>query len=118
VGVSAAAVAKVPGENLRVSRAEFGALWSLVEHLASQPPGPNNEYLIGVLRTCRWLADQTAAQSRLDGCGLRIAGPGAVAVLAAGARPSHAFKPGRDGGQRAVERGNCSCPADRPYRAT
>jgi hypothetical protein len=58
VGVSAAAVAKVPGENLRVSRAEFGALWSLVEHLASQPPGSNNEYLIGVLRTCRWLADQ------------------------------------------------------------
>jgi hypothetical protein len=58
VDVTAGLVAKVPGENLRVSRAEFGAVWSLAEHRGSQPPGPDSEYLIGVLWTCRWLADQ------------------------------------------------------------
>jgi hypothetical protein len=36
VDVSVEAVAKVPGENLRVSRAELGALWSLAEHLGGQ----------------------------------------------------------------------------------
>ncbi len=56
--VSAETRAKVPGENLRVPRAEFGVLWSLAEHLGSQPPGPHNEYVLGVLRTCRWLANQ------------------------------------------------------------
>jgi hypothetical protein len=55
--VSAETLAKVPGENLRVSRAEFGAVWSAVEHWASQP-GPSDPFLIGVLRTCRWLAGQ------------------------------------------------------------
>ena len=58
VDVTAELVAKVPDENLRVSRAEFAALWSLAEHRGSQPPGPDSEYLIGVLWTCRWLADQ------------------------------------------------------------
>jgi hypothetical protein len=59
VGVEVAAehVAKVPGENLRVSRAEFGAVWSMVERWAGQP-GPRDDFLIGVLRTCRWLANQ------------------------------------------------------------
>ena len=55
--VSAETLAKVPGENLRVSRAEFGSVWSAVERWASQP-GPSDAFLIGVLRTCRWLADQ------------------------------------------------------------
>jgi hypothetical protein len=55
--VSAEAVAKVPGENLRVARGEFGAVWAIAEHLAHNP-GPDDDYLIGVLRTCRWLADQ------------------------------------------------------------
>jgi hypothetical protein len=55
--VPADAVAKVPGENLRVSRAKFGALWSLAERLGSQP-GPDDGYVVGVVRTCRWLADQ------------------------------------------------------------
>jgi hypothetical protein len=55
--VSAEALAKVPGENLRVTRAEFGAVWSAVEHWASQP-GATDYFLIGVLRTCRWLANQ------------------------------------------------------------
>jgi hypothetical protein len=55
--VSAAVVAKVPGGNLRVSRADFGALWALVDYLGSQPYR-GDEFLIGVLRTCRWLGAQ------------------------------------------------------------
>lgn len=55
--VSAETLAKVPGENLRVPRAEFGAVWSLAEHLGRQP-GDGGAYLLGVIRTCRWLADQ------------------------------------------------------------
>lgn len=55
--VSAEHLASVPGENLRISQAEFGALWSLAEHLGGQP-GPDNDYLVGVLWTCRWLAGQ------------------------------------------------------------
>ena len=55
--VSAEAVARVPGDNLRVSRADFGELWALAEKLAGRP-GPDNDYLVGVLRTCRWLAGQ------------------------------------------------------------
>jgi hypothetical protein len=57
VEVSAELVAKVPGENVRVSRADFGLLWTRAEHLASQP-ARGDQYLIGVLWTCRWLADQ------------------------------------------------------------
>jgi len=57
VDVSAEAVAKVPGANLRVSRAEFGALWAFAEHLASRP-GPDDGFLVGVVFTCRWLAAQ------------------------------------------------------------
>ena len=55
--MSAEAVAKVPGENLRVSRAEFGAVWALAEHLGGQP-GDGGDYLLGVILTCEWLADQ------------------------------------------------------------
>jgi hypothetical protein len=57
VDVSAAVVAKVPGQNLRVSRAEFGAVWALAEVLGSQPYR-GDDFLIGVLRTCRWLGAQ------------------------------------------------------------
>jgi hypothetical protein len=57
VEVTAEHVAQVPGENLRVSRAEFGALWALAEHLGDQP-GPDDDYLVGVVLTCRWLANQ------------------------------------------------------------
>jgi hypothetical protein len=57
VEVSAEAIAKVPGENLRVSRREFGALWALAENLGGQP-GDGGEYLLGVILTCEWLADQ------------------------------------------------------------
>ena len=55
--VSSAAVAKVPSLNLRVSRAEFGTLWAFAEHLATQP-GPDYDFLVGVVFTCRWLAAQ------------------------------------------------------------
>jgi hypothetical protein len=55
--VSALAVAKVPGENLRVSRAEFGAVWAHAEDLSRQQ-GNGGEYLLGVILTCEWLADQ------------------------------------------------------------
>jgi hypothetical protein len=57
VDVSAEAVVKVPGENLRVSRADFGALWGRAEELGRRPAS-GDEYLIGVLWTCRWLAGQ------------------------------------------------------------
>jgi hypothetical protein len=57
VEVSADAVAKVPGENLRVPRPEFGAVWARAEHLGS-PPGDGGDYLLGVILTCEWLADQ------------------------------------------------------------
>jgi hypothetical protein len=57
VEVSAEAVAKVPGENLRVARAEFGAVWALAEHLGGRP-GDGGDYLLGVILTCEWLADQ------------------------------------------------------------
>ena len=50
-------MARVPGENLRVSRCDFGVLWALAQRLGSQP-GPDDPYLIGVLRTCQWLAGQ------------------------------------------------------------
>lgn len=55
--VSADAVAKVPGANLRVPRTNFGALWAFAEHVATQP-GPDDDFLVGVVFTCRWLAAQ------------------------------------------------------------
>jgi hypothetical protein len=57
VEVSAEAVAKVPVENLRVSQTEFGVVWALAEHLGGQP-GDGGEYLLGVILTCEWMADQ------------------------------------------------------------
>jgi hypothetical protein len=42
VGVSAKTLAKVPGENLRVARAEFGAVWLLAECLGGQPSSPDD----------------------------------------------------------------------------
>jgi hypothetical protein len=57
--VSAEAVAKVPGENLRVSRADFGALWAAAEHMGSEPAGgADDDYVVAVVWTCRWLARQ------------------------------------------------------------
>jgi hypothetical protein len=62
--VPSQAVARVPGENLRVSRTEFGALWVMVERLTGRP-GPDDDFLIGVLRTCRWLAGQPVRSAGL-----------------------------------------------------
>jgi hypothetical protein len=42
---------QIPGENLRVSRAEFIAVWTLAERL-----DPRDWYAIGVRKTCRWIA--------------------------------------------------------------
>jgi hypothetical protein len=53
--VSAEVVAKVPGKNLRVSRAGFGAVWKLAEY-ESMRIGVVREYPFGVAETCRWLA--------------------------------------------------------------
>ena len=47
----------MPEESLRVSRAEFCALWALAEHLGGRS-GDGGEYLLGVILTCQWLADQ------------------------------------------------------------
>jgi hypothetical protein len=58
VEVTAERVARVPAENLRVSRSEFGALWTLAEQLGSQP-ARGDHYLVGVIYTCRWLAAQS-----------------------------------------------------------
>jgi hypothetical protein len=57
VDVSAAVVAKVPGQNLRVSRDEFGALWAAAEDWGGRP-GPDDDYLVGVVLTCRWVGSQ------------------------------------------------------------
>jgi hypothetical protein len=50
-------IAYVPGENLHVSRAEFGAVWTAAEELAEE--GARNEtgtwYTTAVVVTCRWV---------------------------------------------------------------
>lgn len=55
--VSAEAVARVPTGNLQVPRAEFGAVWAAVARWGEQP-GAGDDFLLGVLLTCQWLADQ------------------------------------------------------------
>jgi hypothetical protein len=65
VDVSVEAVAKVPGENLRVSRAEFAAVWAFAEQLGGQP-GDGGDYLRGVILTCEWLADQPVPSALPD----------------------------------------------------
>jgi hypothetical protein len=61
VDVTAADIAAVPVENLRVPRAEFGAAWVAAESLHDdrvrrQLP---DWYGAGVVVTCRWLAQAT-----------------------------------------------------------
>jgi hypothetical protein len=72
VQVTAELVAKVPGENLRVSRAEFGALWSLAERLGVRP-ATGDKYLVGVITTCRWLAGQPVWDSVVERWGMPAA---------------------------------------------
>jgi hypothetical protein len=57
VEVSAEAVSRVPAENLRVPRPEFGAVWARAEDLGGKS-GDGGDYLLGVILTCEWLADQ------------------------------------------------------------
>ena len=57
VDVTAELLARVPGENLRVPRAEFGAVWRLAEY-ESMRIGVAREFPFGVAETCRWLAAQ------------------------------------------------------------
>lgn len=58
VEVSAADVAKIPVSNMRVSRAEFVALWQTAERLHDDQlrRGVPDWYGAGVVETCRWLA--------------------------------------------------------------
>lgn len=58
VEVSAADVAKIPAGNIRVSRAEFVALWQAAEQLHDEQlrRGVPDWYGAGVVETCRWLA--------------------------------------------------------------
>ncbi|HZS20437.1 MAG TPA: hypothetical protein VFA63_05545 [Pseudonocardiaceae bacterium] len=58
VKVSPADVAKIPAGNLRVSRAEFVALWQAAEqcHDEQLRRGVPDWYGAGVVETCRWLA--------------------------------------------------------------
>lgn len=55
--VSAADIANIPARNLRVSRAEFVAVWIAAERDLDRRP---DWYTTGVARTCRWLACATA----------------------------------------------------------
>ena len=59
VDVSAADVAKVPAGNMRVSRAEFAALWQTAERFHDEQVrrGVPDWYGSGVVETCRWLAN-------------------------------------------------------------
>ncbi len=51
---SAEDIARVPAENLHVSRAEFGAVWTAAEAKADERA--DSWYLAGVCRTCQWVA--------------------------------------------------------------
>jgi hypothetical protein len=56
--VTVADLARVPVENLRVARAEFGVVWAAAERQAATEAarGATDWYAGGVVVTCRWLA--------------------------------------------------------------
>jgi hypothetical protein len=56
VDVSVEMVASVPGPNIVVSRAEFGAVWAASERRAAGPE--SDSFLVGLVLTCRWLSAQ------------------------------------------------------------
>lgn len=57
--VSTDLVGKVPATNLRVSRAQFGALWATAEtQLEHVERGPEADFTLGIVLTCRWLSRQ------------------------------------------------------------
>jgi hypothetical protein len=51
---SAEEIARVPAENLHVSRAEFAAVWAAAE--ARSEERPHDWYVAGVCVTCKWVA--------------------------------------------------------------
>jgi hypothetical protein len=55
---SAEEIARVPAENLHVSRAEFGAVWRTAERQADEVDdrGGSDWYLAAVCITCEWVA--------------------------------------------------------------
>jgi hypothetical protein len=59
VEVSAADIAKIPGSNVRVPRAEFVALWQRAERFHDEQVrrGIPDWYGADVVETCRWLAN-------------------------------------------------------------
>jgi hypothetical protein len=59
VDVSAADIAKMPADNVRVPRAEFVALWQEAERFHDEQVrrGVPDWYGAGVVETCRWLAN-------------------------------------------------------------
>jgi hypothetical protein len=59
VEVSAADIAKIPGSNVRVPRAEFVALWQMAERFHDEQVrrGVSDWYGDGVVEACRWLAN-------------------------------------------------------------
>jgi hypothetical protein len=76
---------RVPVENLRVPRAEFGALWVEAERLNREQVGqPGSDwYPAAVAVTCRWLAGAVVQ----DGMGRR-----SLAPSPATRRPSRAYE--------------------------
>ena len=70
VRVTEADVARVPVGNLRVPRAEFGAVWSAAEQRDREQGerGVTDWYPAGVAVTCRWLAGATVV--RRPGAGM------------------------------------------------
>jgi hypothetical protein len=51
-------IARIPVGNLRVPRAEFGAVWAAAERLDAEQGqrGTTDWYAGGVVVTCRWMA--------------------------------------------------------------
>lgn len=71
--------AAVPAGNLRVTRAEFAAVWAAAEQL-SEVVGSHttDRYFAGVAATCRWLAGATERTSggRIEPAGAPVTGHG------------------------------------------
>jgi hypothetical protein len=62
---SAEEIARVPAENLHVSRTEFGAVWTAAEGQADKDE--SSWYLAGVCLTCRWVARMLIPPSTMPG---------------------------------------------------
>ena len=61
MAVSVDDIKRVPVRNLRVSHAEFGALWATADFRSSEhgKGGGTDWYTAGIVVTCMWLADAT-----------------------------------------------------------